>query len=158
MPDLCLQWEPIWNGHCHLQVYCQSHLQVYCQSRLQVYCQNHIQVYPSHWNCHWQQMKYWLIYCLIYVFSENPLKLGGIRSLLKFTPQVYSSSLLLRCICKFYPPFETVIDGRSSAAEKGTFKFTARITFKFCARPESPSSLLPESPLSLPFPLLKCLW
>ena len=74
------------------QVYYQCHLQVYCQSHLQVYCQSHLQVYPPKWNCHWKQMKYWLIYCLIYVFSENPFEtVGGIWSLLKFTAQVYSS-------------------------------------------------------------------
>ena len=65
----------------------------------------------------------------------------------KFTAQVYP---------KFYPPFETVIYGKSSiyVFSESPFKMVDRIRslLKFTAQvylPESPSSLLPESPSSL---------
>ena len=51
---------------------------------------------PPKWNCHWQQMEYWLIFCLIYVFSENPFEtVQRIWSLFKFTPQSRVPSSLL---------------------------------------------------------------
>ena len=41
-------------------------------------------------------MKYWLIYCLIYVFIESPFKtVSGIRSLLKFTLNCRAHASLL---------------------------------------------------------------
>ena len=53
------------------------------------------------WNCYWWQIKYQWTYCLVYVFSESPFKMvSRIRSLLKFTPQVYCSSLPV----SFTPP------------------------------------------------------
>ena len=86
-------FETVSAGRWSIYVFSESHLkwlarftpQVYYQCHLQVYCHSHIQVYPPIWNCHWWQIKYWLIYG-IYVCSESPFK----------TAQVYSSSLLLK--------------------------------------------------------------
>ena len=76
----------------HLQVYCQSHLQVYCQSHLQVYyqcclqvyCHNHLQVYPPP------------LETVIDDRSSIGRYMSSVRAhskLLKFTPQVHSSTL-----------------------------------------------------------------
>ena len=124
------------------------------------------------WNCHWWQINYQWTYCLIYVFSESPFKMvSGIRSLLKFTPirnchwwqikywqiyvfsdipfetaQIYSSRLLLRFTHKFYPPFETVIDGTSNIGRSMSSVRAHVKLLKFSAQVYSSSLLLKFTP------------
>ena len=92
--------------------------------------------------------------CCIYVFNKSPLKtVSRIRSLLKFTPQVYCQSHLqvycqshLQVYCQshlqVYPPIETVIEDRSHI---GRYMSSVRAHSKllqFTAQVYSSSSLL----------------
>ena len=71
LADLCLQWEPIQNCSSLLLKFSP---QVYYSGLLLKFTHK---FYSPIWNCHWEQIKYWLIY----VCSESPLKtVGRIRS------------------------------------------------------------------------------
>ena len=57
LADLCLQWEPIWNGH---GIRSSSQRKWTTRSTCQMKCTLRPDI-PPIWNCHWQQIMYWLI-------------------------------------------------------------------------------------------------